>query len=38
MKRWEVPDIEAFKKKIGPETFEKAHQSIEAFEQTGGVL
>jgi hypothetical protein len=35
MKRWEVPDIEAFKKKIGPETFEKAHQSIEAFEQTG---
>ena len=35
MKGWEVSDIETLKEKIGPEAFEKARQSIEAFEQTG---
>jgi hypothetical protein len=35
MKRWKVTDIEALKEKIGPEAFEDACQSIEAFEQTG---
>jgi hypothetical protein len=30
-----VPDVEALKEKIGPETLEKARKSIEAFEQTG---
>jgi hypothetical protein len=35
MKRYKVDDIEALKEKIGPEAFENARQSIEAFEQTG---
>jgi hypothetical protein len=35
MEYWEVTDIEALKEKIGPQTFENARQSIEAFEQTG---
>jgi Ferredoxin-like domain in Api92-like protein len=35
MKFWAVTDIEALKEKIGPEAFENARQSIEAFEQTG---
>jgi hypothetical protein len=35
MKYWEVTDIKALKEKIGPEAFENARQSVEAFEQTG---
>ena len=35
MKYWNVSDIEALKEKIGPNAFENARQSIEAFEQTG---
>jgi Ferredoxin-like domain in Api92-like protein len=35
MKHWGVADIEALTTKIGPDAFEKARQSIRAFEQTG---
>jgi hypothetical protein len=35
MKYWKVTNIEALKEKVGPEAFENARQSIEAFEQTG---
>jgi Ferredoxin-like domain in Api92-like protein len=35
MKYWKVPDIEALKEKIRLEAFEKAPESIEAFEQIG---
>jgi Ferredoxin-like domain in Api92-like protein len=35
MKYWQVSDIDALKDKIGPEAFDQARHSIEAFEQTG---